>query len=69
MLLAQWQIQYRVYIFFSLCCKVLLVCSSVRIICYDVYTVQFATHQVQDWGFLNVLFFFPLLFHFVFLLC
>lgn len=44
-------IQGVYFVFLLLCYQVLFICSLGRIIDdEDVYTVQFATHQVQDWG-------------------
>lgn len=63
-------IQGVYFVFLLLCYQVLFICSLGRIIDdEDVYTVQFATHQVQDWGSFFVLFLLSSLFYSVSLLC
>lgn len=63
-------IQGVYFVFFLLCYQVLFICSLGRIIHdEDVYTVQFATHQVQDWGSFLCLFLLSSLFYSVSLLC
>lgn len=63
-------IQGVYFVFLLLCYQVLFICSLGRIIhVEDVYTVQFATHQVQDWDSFLGLFLFSSLFYSVSLLC
>lgn len=63
-------IQGVYFVFLLLCYQVLFICSLGRIIhVEDVYTVQFATHQVQDLGSFLGLFLRSSLFYSVSLLC